>query len=1112
MTFRAVLIRSAYYLAIMGMATAAHAQLSYTTNWLGNTLPGNDGTPPDTMQHVPLDMQGIYVTSDGSVYTNTGWDEGGRANSIFKNGQLISPNAGNGAGGQAIAVSGGYIFASQDSGTSNNPPCAAGGCGVAVLNSSTLQSAGSLSGDANVSSTGSPDIYGIAAFNGNVYVAIDNTNTVDVFSASSLSLVNTFSINDPVHIAIDSNGGMWVSHMDHTPLPNLNGTVYDLYGDFGLSTIDHYDSSGNHVNTITLPDNGEVSALWIDSNNNLYVGDEGPDQNIKIYTNILSTPTLSGTFGTQGGIYGSSNTGVVGTNLFRYITGIGTDSSGNIYVSDDGFGHGVLLSSFTPSGQLNWQVNALDFVSTGAVDPNSETDFYDAYHHFTLNYGNAPGNLGTYYSDTLDPFTYPQDVRITGVASTAQVQYIQGNKFLLVSNQSGSYLSIYRFNPGSEIAIPCAAFDYGTFNDQYNDFAVQPTDGEFIWRDVNGDGQMELNEFEEPPNNTHRDGQDFWMDSNGDVWQVNYYAPSENSIHIRRYLFQGFDQYGAPIYNYNNMDIYNQSTDFPDVTDVSRVIFQPGESDGGTLYVAGSSNGNGSFTQVARYDHWDQGNRTATWVANIPNSSTITPNSISEVGNYFFIDYNTPHYISVYSTADGSYVGEIDPGTNVGGTNDVGNDDEWQSTSAYLRSNGQYVITKEEDYQAKQLLYVWTPPGVEPQASAPTFSPAGGTYTSAQSVTISDSTSGATIYYTTDGTTPTTSSSVYSSPINVSSTVTIEAIATASGYSTSPVSSTTYTISSSSGSESPYNGPHNLPGTVQAEDYDTGGQGVAYNQTVSGGQTGYRSDNSGAVEANSADSNGWDLGWTAAGQWYNYTVNVSSAGSYTVSFVVASPSGQSSAFHLNNSSGNNLSGEINVPNTGGWYTWQTVTATVTLSAGTQTLQIVQDNGNWNLDDFSFASASSGPAVEINAGGPAVSGTNWVADTDVSGGTGESWTNSINTSNVTNPAPTAVYQTDHFAYNVSSFTYTIPNLTPNASYTVRLHFCENFWTAAGQRVFNVSINGTQVLTNFDVFQTAGGQSIANIQQFSAAANANGQIAIVFTSVTDNAEVNGIEVDQ
>ncbi len=83
---------------------------------------------------------------------------------------------------------------------------------------------------------------------------------------------------------------------------------------------------------------------------------------------------------------------------------------------------------------------------------------------------------------------------------------------------------------------------------------------------------------------------------------------------------------------------------------------------------------------------------------------------------------------------------------------------------------------------------------IAPPAATPTFSPSPGTYTSAQTVTISDATAGATIYYTTNGTTPTTASAVFTAPITVNSTETIEAIAAASGFANSAVASAAYTL------------------------------------------------------------------------------------------------------------------------------------------------------------------------------------------------------------------------------------------------------------------------------------------------------------------------------
>jgi hypothetical protein len=96
--------------------------------------------------------------------------------------------------------------------------------------------------------------------------------------------------------------------------------------------------------------------------------------------------------------------------------------------------------------------------------------------------------------------------------------------------------------------------------------------------------------------------------------------------------------------------------------------------------------------------------------------------------------------------------------------------------------------------------YLLIPVLAPPPAAPPTFSPGTGTYTSVQTVSLADATPGAAIYYTVDGSTPTTSSTLYSGPITVSGvlsqtvTETINAIATETGYSASPVASAVYTI------------------------------------------------------------------------------------------------------------------------------------------------------------------------------------------------------------------------------------------------------------------------------------------------------------------------------
>jgi hypothetical protein len=142
---------------------------------------------------------------------------------------------------------------------------------------------------------------------------------------------------------------------------------------------------------------------------------------------------------------------------------------------------------------------------------------------------------------------------------------------------------------------------------------------------------------------------------------------------------------------------------------------------------------------------------------------------------------------------------------------------------------------------------------------------------------------------------------------------------------------------------------------------------------------------------------------------------------------------------------------------------------------------------------------------LNAGGVAV--PPFGADAYVSGGlTYTNWTGAIDRSGATDAAPETVYQDERYG----AMTYTIPGLVAGTLHRVRLHFCENYFTAAGQRRFDVAVNGTPILDDFDVFAAAGAAHRALVEEREVAADASGRIVIDFTVVTNFPVLNGIEI--
>jgi len=168
-------------------------------------------------------------------------------------------------------------------------------------------------------------------------------------------------------------------------------------------------------------------------------------------------------------------------------------------------------------------------------------------------------------------------------------------------------------------------------------------------------------------------------------------------------------------------------------------------------------------------------------------------------------------------------------------------------------------------------------------------------------------------------------------------------LAAALNGSAAPAPTPTPTPTPSPGGSTPYGGtPVSLPGTVQFENYDAGGEGVAYHDSTTGNAGAAYRQNSVDIKSSTDTGGGYLVGWTTAGEWLNYTVKVAASGTYAIDVRVAS-SGAGGTFHIE-VNGVNKTGTMTVPDTAGWQTWKTITKTgVALAAGTQVIRVVMDS-------------------------------------------------------------------------------------------------------------------------------------------------------------------------
>jgi parallel beta-helix repeat protein len=155
----------------------------------------------------------------------------------------------------------------------------------------------------------------------------------------------------------------------------------------------------------------------------------------------------------------------------------------------------------------------------------------------------------------------------------------------------------------------------------------------------------------------------------------------------------------------------------------------------------------------------------------------------------------------------------------------------------------------------------------------------------------------------------------------------------------SPFATTIFPITSPA-----YTGlPSSPDANIQFEDFDHGGEGLAYHDldTANNGGQKYRGASGVDIQTTTDAGGGYNLGYVKAGEWLNYTVAIPFDGLYALQVRVANAA-SGGAFHLQDENGVNLTGKMTVPNSGGFQTWKTILSSVNLTAATHTLRVVFD--------------------------------------------------------------------------------------------------------------------------------------------------------------------------
>lgn len=678
--------------------------MSYTTSWIGNTFSGSGGV------NYQDNTAALWVAPNGTAYTNCVWDESGREGGIYNAaGQPIGRLKDfHGEGGQDITSDGTYIYAAAY----NN-----------VLrfdmngNEQWWGSTASPIGAGEVELR----VRGLAVSSTELFVSDTADNQVKVFDKSTRAFKRSWTLDRPRKMALAPDGYLWIIQKGNGSSP---------------AKILRYSIDGvKQPQEITGPAGWDPQVVII-YNGKMYVGDNGPDQNIKIYNGYAaSRSSPDSTFGETGGIFAgpASTRGSYGQRRFNGISGLGFDSSGNLYVAQNGgtieeFNRWTSIDSrlekYDTAGNRVWIDQSLEFLDAIDADASSENSnlltVYSKHNKYQLDLSKTtPGSEWTVQAHTMDRFRYASDPRwakshvVIGLPTGAFIRNVGGRKLMFVGDQNGEQLRVYRFNQTTdgEIAIPAGLFSSSSAS--WFSIPNQPG-GEYIWRDSDADGYPDAGEFFNKPNgyNIPSEFTQWYVDANGDIWQSFSYNNDETDV--RRYRLQGFDANGVP-----NYGTYNDVTHWqgPSATANLRQIAYDSATD--TMYLVDRT---GEGDVLYRYNSWKTG-RSLAWSTNIrlwgKDSGTIAiAGDFVFVGYPFFSPYGltgNEGMLQVYRKSDGGIAGQIKPGPEVGGqsaTLDISD-----SIRAFKRSNGEYLVFAEENLYGKQIMYRWTPPSQAPAAA-----------------------------------------------------------------------------------------------------------------------------------------------------------------------------------------------------------------------------------------------------------------------------------------------------------------------------------------------------------------------------------------------------------